>query len=78
MMVVPVLITSCHVSLKWKIGPERAHRAMTTQAMAKQTGRPLNFATFLDARVKMECFFMMFPFPALPAVLTFRERDHVG
>lgn len=39
-MVVPVLITSCHVSEKWKNGPDTAHTAMVTIAKTKVKGCP--------------------------------------
>jgi len=32
MMVVPVLMTSCHVSEKWKIGPVMSQATMTKKA----------------------------------------------
>jgi len=32
-MVVPVLMTSCHVSEKWNTGPSRAHTRTTPSAM---------------------------------------------
>ena len=38
--VVPVLITSCHVSLKWKMGPVNSHATMTTTASRNAEGRP--------------------------------------
>jgi len=40
MMVVPVLITSCHVSLKRKMGPVIIHTAITATASTKVRGRP--------------------------------------
>src|ERR1041384_7240894 len=39
-MVVPVLITSCHVSLKWKIGPVVAHSTMMATATTNAVGWP--------------------------------------
>ena len=44
MMVVPVLMASCQVSLNSKIGPVRAHTAMTDTARVKATGRPVAWA----------------------------------
>ena len=41
MMVVPVLITSCHVSLKPKSGPLTAQRTMTRAAAMNVVGRPV-------------------------------------
>src|SRR4029078_8831355 len=38
----PVLITSCHVSLKPKIGPVTAQTAITTTAAVNTRGRPQN------------------------------------
>jgi hypothetical protein len=40
MIVVPVLMTSCHVSLKPKIGPVMIQIAMIATASAKVLGRP--------------------------------------
>src|SRR5688500_11715839 len=40
MIVVPVLITSCHVSLNAKRGPLTAHTAMTATASVNAAGRP--------------------------------------
>ena len=37
-MVVPVLMTSCQVSLKWKSGPVTAQTRMTTTARPKVEG----------------------------------------
>jgi hypothetical protein len=36
---VPVLITSCHVSEKWNIGPVIAHTTTVPRARAKTQGR---------------------------------------
>ena len=43
-MVVPVLMTSCQVSLKSKIGPVTAHATTVAAARQKQTGLPVNLA----------------------------------
>src|ERR1051325_5243907 len=51
MMVVPVLITSCHVSLKRKDGPNAAHATMIAQAARNVTGRPEACAVHLVKRV---------------------------
>src|SRR5690349_12398117 len=40
-MVVPVLITSCQVSLKWKIGPITAQATITAAAAANAHGVPV-------------------------------------
>src|SRR6187551_172396 len=40
MIVVPVLITNCHVSLKPKIGPVITHTAIMATAMVNTRGRP--------------------------------------
>ena len=40
MMVVPVLMTSCHVSLNPKSGPVAIQTTMTATARAKVRGRP--------------------------------------
>jgi hypothetical protein len=46
-IVVAVLITSCHVSLKWKMGPVVIHVAITPIAKANVIERPLARATHL-------------------------------
>ena len=50
-IVVPVLMTSCQVSLKPKSGPVSAHSAMTAHAATNATGRPAAFAVHLAKRV---------------------------
>ena len=45
-MVVPVLITSCHVSENPKIGPVTAHSKMITKDAMKAAGLPVSFVTF--------------------------------
>src|SRR3989442_6057369 len=40
-IVVLVLMTSCQVSLKWKIGPVTAHTAMTAPASTNAEGWPV-------------------------------------
>ena len=50
-IVVPVLITSCQVSLKRKIGPVSAHTRMMDAASAKVIGRPLMWAVPFVSRV---------------------------
>ena len=44
MIVVPVFITSCHVSLKPNKGPVRAHAIITATAIANVMGRPVAMA----------------------------------
>src|SRR5574338_273384 len=51
-IVVPVLMTSCQVSLKWKSGPLTAHATITKTAMPKVTGCPEARAVALAKRVK--------------------------
>jgi hypothetical protein len=51
MIVVPVLITSCHVSLKRKDGPNAAHATMIAQAARNVTGRPETCAVRFVSRV---------------------------
>src|SRR5712691_5949885 len=41
-MVVPVLMTSCHVSENPKIGPERSHRTITAAAIANARELPVH------------------------------------
>ncbi len=50
-MVVPVLMTSCHVSLKWKSGPVMAQTSMIATAMANVAGLPVMRAVNLAKRV---------------------------
>jgi hypothetical protein len=50
-MVVPVLMTSCHVSEKPKSGPVTAQTMMTSTASAKVAGRPVARAVHLAKRV---------------------------
>ena len=45
MMVVPVLITSCQVSEKLKIGPAISHAIMTQKAMIKADVLPVALVT---------------------------------
>jgi hypothetical protein len=40
-MVVPVLMTSCHVLLNWKSGPVIAHTSTTPAAIMNAMGRPV-------------------------------------
>ena len=46
-MVVPVLITSCHVSDHWNIGPEIAQTMIIVSANMKAIGRPVAADTLL-------------------------------
>jgi hypothetical protein len=48
MIVVPVLITSCQVSLKWKIGPVASQTTTTRTARRKALGRPVARAVALE------------------------------
>src|SRR3954471_2661983 len=50
-MVVPVLITSCQVSLKWKYEPVKPHVRTTTTASRNAAGRPVACAVHLVKRV---------------------------
>src|SRR5712691_10166080 len=49
-IVVAVFITSCHVSLKRKMGPVVIHAAIRPSARAKVIERPLTRATHLAKR----------------------------
>ncbi len=53
-MVVPVLITSCQVSLQRKIGPVTAHTMTTVSASANETGCPVQCAVSFEKRVNAE------------------------
>ena len=46
--VVPVLMTSCHVSEKWKIGPENAQNTTMTKARINAEGRPVAMVAALE------------------------------
>jgi hypothetical protein len=52
MIVVLVLTTSCQVSLKPKIGPDKAHTMIDAAATANAPGRPLARATQVAAAQK--------------------------
>jgi hypothetical protein len=47
---VPVLITSCHVSEKWNIGPVTAHRIMMIKATINAIGLPVTFVMVVEKR----------------------------
>jgi hypothetical protein len=53
-MVVPVLMTSCQVSLKWNIGPETIQAITTPNASRNAAGRPVNVAVFFAKRENQE------------------------
>jgi len=44
-MVVPVLITNCHVSLKLNMGPVTAHISTVSKAKKNTSGLPVQYAT---------------------------------
>ena len=54
MIVVPVLMTSCQVSLKPKIGPVIAHRTTMAAARANVDRRPESCAVFFANRVNQD------------------------
>src|ERR1051326_3390340 len=53
-IVVPVLMTSCHVSLKPKIGPLISHTQMVSAANANASGWPVVCAVHLAKRENRE------------------------
>src|SRR5262245_64952485 len=53
-IVVPVLMTNCHVSLKPKTGPVPAQTMITVTATRKATGRPVARAVHLAKRVNQD------------------------
>jgi hypothetical protein len=57
-IVVPVFITSCHVSLKPKSGPVNAHVMISVTAQIKVTGLPVTLEANRAKRVKKETFVM--------------------
>ena len=46
MIVVPVLITNCHVSEKLNMGPEMAHTIIMKKAIMNAQGLPVALVTF--------------------------------
>ena len=54
-IVVPVLITSCQVSLKPNSGPVTTQTSTSSTASTKHSGRPVNRAAALARRVKACC-----------------------
>src|ERR1044071_514758 len=75
-MVVPVLITSCHVSLKPKSGPVSAQTTMVADAIKKAAGRPVARAVHLAKRVKRERDFVgLISYPGLTAI-TCKAQAH--
>ena len=57
---VPVLITSCQVSLKWKSGPVTIQTTMTVPASANAAGRPVARDVALAKAVNHEVDFVGF------------------
>src|SRR5213592_5029282 len=53
-IVVPVLITSCQVSEKWKSGPVASHVSTTSVATRKDKGRPAQREVALATRVNQD------------------------
>src|SRR5689334_4887327 len=77
-MVVAVLITSCQVSLKLKIGPVMAQMMMIITALIKVIGRPVAREAHLAARVNQE---KRLPLPSgaiLPAFSTKMGTQRLG
>src|SRR5687767_3111069 len=71
MIVVAVLITSCQVSLKWKMGHVTSQATMTATASTKTRGRPQKCA---DAFANLEYQLMLF-IPFVPcAIILNRAR----
>src|SRR5690349_9420221 len=54
MTVVPVLITSCHVSLNWNSGPVTSQTRITPTATMKVAGLPVTRAVAFAKRVNCE------------------------
>ena len=59
MMIVPVLITICHVLLNPKIGPKSAQTTMIVTANIKVTGLPAAYAVAFENLVKNEGFVLL-------------------
>src|SRR5882724_1315020 len=64
MIVVPVLITSCQVSLKRNAGPKTAHAMTISVASTKVPGRPVVRAAAFANRINRERDFMEVPVPS--------------
>src|SRR4051812_3045354 len=65
MMVVPVLMTNCHVSLKSNIGPVTIHTRIKPAAIQKLPGFPAAAEVAFANRLKIPCErdkFFCFPF----------------
>lgn len=62
MIVVPVLTTSCHVSLKPKSGPVTAHKMMIAHAPKKAAGCPVKYDAFFESVVNRFYFFIISSF----------------
>ena len=63
MIVVPVLITNCHVSLNEKIGPDTAQTIIMINAAMNVTGFPAMLDVILENLVNNES---LFPFIIVP------------
>ena len=57
MIVVVVLMMSCHVSLNPKIGPEHNHSTIMANAMQNAPGRPAMHEHHCASRLNLELFF---------------------
>src|SRR5262249_36198951 len=57
-IVVPVLMTSCHVSLKPNTGPVHAHTTIPVTATPKAIGRPVTRAVHLAKRTNHDLDFV--------------------
>ena len=62
---VAVLITNCHVSLKWKRGPVTTHPRITTNAIRKAQELPVQRALARAKRPNHPLFFISLTFPFL-------------
>ena len=61
MIVVPVLMTNCQVSLKWKMGPITAQTMIAAVAKMKVTGRPVTRAAPAENFANQEPFDVALP-----------------
>src|SRR3972149_393597 len=78
-IVVPVLMTSCHVSLKWKIGPVAIQAMITRTAMPKVPGWPVARAIPLARRAKKPAGYGYPPLRRGPRVCqTIRQGERLG
>ena len=58
-MVVPVLMTSCQSSEKWKTGPSAPHTRTVASAAQNAVGEPAHRVTLLAKRIRAQLSFAL-------------------